>query len=84
MVSCVVAHSHCATGALCGTSAPTMAARGKGPRIVKALRAVEETFADILNKGHQRDRLPFMMTRAELYDLLGYENYEARDKSYFG
>jgi methylisocitrate lyase len=49
-----------------------------------ALRAVQETFTDILNKGHQRDRLPFMMTRAELYDLLGYENYEARDKSYFG
>jgi methylisocitrate lyase len=48
-----------------------------------ALRAVQETFADILQKGHQRDRIPDMLTRAELYDLLGYENYEARDRSYF-
>jgi methylisocitrate lyase len=49
-----------------------------------ALRAVQDTFADILQMGHQRDRIPHMLTRAELYDLLGYENYEARDKSYFG
>ncbi len=48
-----------------------------------ALRAVQETFSDILQKGHQRDRIPHMLTRAELYDLLGYEGYEARDKSYF-
>jgi methylisocitrate lyase len=48
-----------------------------------ALKAVQETFADILDKGHQRDRIPNMLTRAELYDLLGYEGYEARDKSYF-
>jgi methylisocitrate lyase len=48
-----------------------------------ALRAVQETFADILTKGHQRDRLPHMLTRAELYDLLGYADYEARDRSYF-
>src|SRR5260370_9299692 len=47
-----------------------------------ALRAVQETFADILQKGHQRDRIPHMLTRAELYDLLGYETYEPRDRSY--
>jgi methylisocitrate lyase len=48
-----------------------------------ALRAVQETFADILAKGHQRDRVPHMLTRAELYDLLGYADHEARDQSYF-
>ena len=48
-----------------------------------ALRAVQETFADILKKGHQRDRIDHMLTRAELYDLLGYADYEARDRAYF-
>jgi methylisocitrate lyase len=49
-----------------------------------ALRAAQETLADILHKGHQRDRLPQMLNRAELYDLLGYEGYEERDRRYFG
>src|SRR5262249_11997286 len=35
-----------------------------------ALRAAEQTLADLRHKGHQRDRLPQMLTRAELYDLL--------------
>jgi methylisocitrate lyase len=49
-----------------------------------ALRAAQNTLADLLRKGHQRDRLPDMLTRAELYDMLGYSGYEARDRSYFG
>jgi methylisocitrate lyase len=49
-----------------------------------ALCAAQETLADLLAKGHQRDRLDQMMTRAELYDLLGYAGYEERDKAYFG
>ena len=49
-----------------------------------ALKAAQDTLADIQSKGHQRDRLPQMLTRAELYDLLGYANYEARDRAYFG
>ncbi len=49
-----------------------------------ALRAARDTLADIRAKGHQRDRLPSMLTRGELYDLLDYDGYEARDKSYFG
>lgn len=49
-----------------------------------ALRAVETTLTQIMHKGHQRDCLPQMLTRAELYDLLGYSGYEARDRSYFG
>jgi methylisocitrate lyase len=49
-----------------------------------ALKAAQETLADILHKGHQRDRLAGMLTRAELYDLLNYAGYEARDRAYFG
>jgi methylisocitrate lyase len=48
-----------------------------------ALRAAQETLAELLQKGHQRDRIPGMLTRAELYDLLGYSGYEARDRAYF-
>jgi methylisocitrate lyase len=48
-----------------------------------ALRAAETTLAEILNKGHQRDALPRMLTRAELYDLLDYAGYEERDRTYF-
>jgi methylisocitrate lyase len=49
-----------------------------------AMRAAEETLRDIRDKGHQRDRLPQMLTRAELYDLLGYSGYEERDRQFFG
>ncbi len=48
-----------------------------------ALRAAQQTLADILTKGHQRDRLPQMLTRAELYELLDYAGYEQRDRAYF-
>ncbi len=49
-----------------------------------AMRAAQETLADVLHKGHQRDRAAGMLTRAELYDLLDYKGYEARDRAYFG
>jgi methylisocitrate lyase len=49
-----------------------------------ALQAAQVTLKDIRDRGHQRDRLPDMLTRAELYDLLGYSDYEARDRTYFG
>jgi methylisocitrate lyase len=49
-----------------------------------ALRAAQETLSEIQEAGHQRDRLANLMTRAELYDLLEYGGYEARDRSYFG
>jgi methylisocitrate lyase len=48
-----------------------------------ALRAAQEALAELLRHGHQRGRLPQMLTRAELYDLLGYSGYEARDRAYF-
>jgi len=49
-----------------------------------ALRAAQDTLADILKLGHQQERIPQMLTRAELYDLLDYADYEARDRAYFG
>lgn len=48
-----------------------------------ALRAVQAALADILEKGHPRDQLGKMLTRAELYELLDYAGYEKRDRSYF-
>jgi methylisocitrate lyase len=48
-----------------------------------ALRAAQNTLTDLFQRGHQRDRLPDMLTRAELYELLGYSGYEARDRAYF-
>jgi methylisocitrate lyase len=49
-----------------------------------AMKAAEEALTALRTKGHQRDLLPEMMTRAELYDLLGYTGYEERDRAYFG
>ncbi|MBL8796822.1 MAG: methylisocitrate lyase [Planctomycetia bacterium] len=49
-----------------------------------ALRAAEQTLLDIRDKGHQRDRIPAMLTRKELYELLDYTGYEDRDRHYFG
>jgi methylisocitrate lyase len=49
-----------------------------------ALGAARATLADIFIKGHQRDQLGQMLTRAELYELLDYAGFEERDRSYFG
>jgi methylisocitrate lyase len=49
-----------------------------------ALAAARATLAEILRSGHQRDLLPRMLTRAELYELLDYSGYEERDRAYFG
>ena len=49
-----------------------------------ALKSAQDTLRDIQQLGHQRLRLPHMLTRAELYDLLGYADYEARDQKYLG
>jgi methylisocitrate lyase len=49
-----------------------------------ALKAAQLTLGDIKNRGHQHDRLPQMLTRRELYDLLQYKDYEERDRKYFG
>jgi methylisocitrate lyase len=49
-----------------------------------ALKAARTVLTDIKEKGHQRDRLPEMLTRKDLYDLLDYDGYDARDRGYFG
>lgn len=49
-----------------------------------ALRAAEETLKAVRDQGHQRDVIPKMLTRKELYELLGYAGYEERDRKYFG
>ena len=49
-----------------------------------AMKAAEETLANLMANGHQRDSIPKMQTRAELYDALGYTGYEERDREYFG
>ena len=49
-----------------------------------ALKAARDVLADVAAKGHQRDRIPDLMTRRELYEALDYEGYESRDRAYFG
>ena len=49
-----------------------------------ALGATRAVFADIQAKGHQRDAVGGMLTRSELYALLDYDGYDARDRAYFG
>jgi methylisocitrate lyase len=49
-----------------------------------ALRAARDALAQLRRHGHQRELLAQMLTRAELYELLGYSGYEARDREYFG
>ncbi|MGE3805483.1 MAG: methylisocitrate lyase [Gemmataceae bacterium] len=69
---------------------PTLA--GLGYRLVifpvtalrVAMKSVEATLQAIQTQGHQRNQIPKMLTRAELYELLGYAGYEERDRHYFG
>ena len=49
-----------------------------------AMKAAQRTLADLLKNGGQAASVPEMLTRAELYDLLGYTGYEERDRGYFG
>jgi methylisocitrate lyase len=48
-----------------------------------AMKAAEQALARIAADGTQRDLLNSMQTRQELYDLLEYDSYEARDREYF-
>lgn len=49
-----------------------------------AMKAVERMLDVINEQGTQQNHLGEMLTRAELYDLLGYGDYEERDRSFFG
>lgn len=49
-----------------------------------AMKAAESALLQLIEAGTQKDLLERMQTRAELYDLLGYEDYDRRDREYFG
>jgi methylisocitrate lyase len=49
-----------------------------------AMKAAQETLAELRALGTQRGRLDQMQSRAELYELLAYADWEARDQAYFG
>lgn len=49
-----------------------------------AMRAAEETLLALKEQGTQAGVVDRMQTRARLYDLLGYEGWERRDRAYFG
>ena len=48
-----------------------------------AMRAAEEVLIELRDQGSQRGALDRMQSRAELYDLLGYDGWDARDRGYF-
>jgi methylisocitrate lyase len=48
-----------------------------------AMFAAEQTLRTLRDRGTQRELLPQMQTRAELYELLDYHDWEARDRSLF-
>ena len=48
-----------------------------------AMHAAEQTLTALRDQGTQRHLLDRMQSRAELYDLLGYSDWEARDRAYF-
>jgi methylisocitrate lyase len=49
-----------------------------------AMKGVEAALATLAADGTQQELLDLMQTRQELYDLLGYDDYEARDRAHFG
>ncbi len=49
-----------------------------------AMNAVESGLRELAAEGTQQGLLDRMQTRAELYELLEYDGYDQRDRSYFG
>jgi methylisocitrate lyase len=49
-----------------------------------AMKAIEAALAVIDQEGTQASLLDLMQTREELYELLGYDEYERRDREHFG
>jgi methylisocitrate lyase len=48
-----------------------------------AMKTVDRALATLAAEGTQESLLGEMQTRQELYDLLGYTDYEQRDRTYF-
>jgi methylisocitrate lyase len=49
-----------------------------------AAKAVEDALVQLAQDGSQKGFVDRMQTRAELYELLDYTGFEARDRAYFG
>ena len=49
-----------------------------------AMQSAQEALKMLFQEGTQTKSLSKMMTRSELYELLGYTGYEERDRVYFG
>jgi methylisocitrate lyase len=49
-----------------------------------ALRATRDVLTAVRDAGHQRGQVGSMLTRRELYELLDYDGFDARDRAYFG
>ncbi len=49
-----------------------------------AMKAVQQALVSLFESGSQASSLSHMLTRQQLYDLLGYKGYEERDRAYFG
>jgi methylisocitrate lyase len=49
-----------------------------------AMKGVEAALGTLSADGTQQELLDLMQTRQELYDLLDYDDYESRDREYFG
>jgi methylisocitrate lyase len=48
------------------------------------MRAVEAALAVLAADGSQRDLVEMMQTRDELYELIGYQDFDPRDREHFG
>ncbi|MHB8637059.1 MAG: methylisocitrate lyase [Fimbriimonadaceae bacterium] len=46
------------------------------------LKALDETYAELVDKGTQADILGSMRTRAELYERLDYSDYDRQDRAW--
>ena len=44
------------------------------------LLSVENKYDELMSKGTQRGLLNKMLTRQQIYDLIGYDAYEAADR----
>ncbi len=48
-----------------------------------AMKSIEDALGTIRDQGTQSSLIDDMQTRQQLYDLLGYTDYEASDRAYF-
>jgi methylisocitrate lyase len=46
------------------------------------LKALDETYAELISQGTQADIIDRMRTRKELYDVLDYQEYDRLDRNW--